>query len=142
MKSPWASEVELIDFLNWKGLWPLRICGPLFSLIFVSVAATALFIYILEHCSPKISLQRVRTENKDAWVWNLQNRYTGCPGAIFWSSPPCSVSCLLWTTFRCPLFIERINFAQILSKPPFSVCKEWLLWTLVMSHFHQNLPAS
>lgn len=143
MKSPlgfwsWTNRLSKLE----KVFDPLRICGSLFSLIFVSVAATALFIYILEHCSPKISLQRVRTENKGAWVWNLQNRYTGCPEPFSDPHPLALWAVFCELPFRCPFFIERINFAQILSKPPFSVCKEWLLWTLVMSHFHQNLPAS
>ena len=122
MKSPlgfwsWTNRRSKLE----KVFDPLRICGSLFSLIFVSIAATALFIYILEHWSPKIPLQRVRPETR---MPKCEICKTGALGVLshFLILTPCSVSCFLWTTFQMPIVYPKINFAQILSKPPFSVC--------------------
>lgn len=58
---------------------PLRICGsPVFTDLCLCCSYCIVYLHFRALFS-KISLQRVRTENKDAWVWNLQNRYTGCP---------------------------------------------------------------
>lgn len=143
MKSPlgfrsWTNRHSKLE----KVFDPFRVCGSLFSLIFVSIAATAFFIYILEHYSPKISLQRVRTETR---MPKCEICKTGALGVLS--------RFLILTPLLCELSsVNYLSDAHCLSKelilprflvsPLFLSVMEWLIWTLVMSHFHQNLPAS
>ena len=128
MKSPlgfwsWTNRLSKLE----KVFDTVRICDSLFSLIFVSIAATALFIYIFRALFSKNFIAESKNWNKDARAWNLQKRCPGCPEPF---SNPHPLA--LWAVFCelpcwCPLFIQRINFAQILSKPPFSVCN-WMTY--------------
>lgn len=125
----WTNRLSKLE----KVFDTVRICGSLFSLIFVSIAATALFIYILEHCSPEISLQRVKIETR---MPESEICKTGALGVLsrFLILTPllCELSSVNYLADAHCLSKELI-LPRFLVSPLFLCVTEWLIWTLVMT---------
>ena len=130
MKSPlgfwsWTNRLSKLE----KVFDTVRICDSLFSLIFVSIAATALFIYIFRALFSKNFIAESKNWNKDARAWNLQKRCPGCPEPF---SNPHPLA--LWAVLAdAHCLSKELILPRFLVSPLFLCVTEWLIWTLVMT---------
>lgn len=143
-----ASEVELIDLLSGKGSLTLLAFPPVNPWLPILHADICLccshcIIYLLMRALfSKNLIAESKDWNKDARVWNLKQvleRKAGVPGI---TNHILILTPFLWALFcelpfRCPLFIQRISFAQNLSKLPFSVCN----WTTYLDSGNISFPS-
>lgn len=149
-----ASEVELIDLLSGKRSLTLLAFPPMNPWLPILHADLCL---CCSHCNIYLLMRALFSKNliaeskdwnKDARVWNLKQvleRKAGVPGI--------TSHILILTPFLCELssvnclsdahcLYKEFLLLRILVSSLFLSVIEQLIWTLVISHFHQNLTLS